>query len=122
MERVSPRISSERSRWWTWSTSIVLGWIPSACPDTTATDLESSWLGRIRGRFAQIREADHACGRLACSPLVYYSDVHSGPCQPIRTHESSRASADDEDVYVRLGGHGWTLRRDQGRPTDIYGA
>jgi len=62
-------------------------------------------LGRTRGGFGGVKEGGHVSGRLLRSPLVYYSDVYPRPRQPIRTHEPSGTSADDEDVYIGLCGH-----------------
>ena len=65
---------------------------------------ESKQLELARRGFAETGDK-HGSGRIR-PPLVYYSDVHSSPRQTVRTHEPSRASTYDEDVYVGLGGHG----------------
>jgi hypothetical protein len=90
--------SSQIDRWRTWSTSIVLGCIPSALPTVIIIGLESVVRVHQEGVYGEW-EDNHA-------PLIYYSNSHPSPRQPIGTHEPRRASTNDENIYLGLGGHG----------------
>jgi len=65
---------------------------------------------RIYGGQKIQRPKRYSAGGLTYSPLVYDPDVHPGLRQPVRTHEPSRASTYDEDIYVGPGRHDWGMR------------
>lgn len=72
--------------------------MPSAWPAATLLDLSV--------QFSIVCLVERKL-RLA-TPLIYYSNVYTSSCEAIGAHQPSRASTDDEHVYLRFSccGHG----------------